>query len=114
MHELSLAEEVVSIVERHARGSRVSAIVLEIGTLAQVEVDALRFALESVQKGTLAEGARVDIESVEGRARCRACGAEQRLETLYDPCERCGSSDREVLCGREFRVLRISLAGSSR
>lgn len=109
MHELSLAEEIVSIVARHARGAPVRAIVLEIGTLALVEVDALRFALESVQKGTVAEGARIDVEIVEGRARCGACGAEQAIETLYDPCGACGAFERDVLAGKEFRVARIAL-----
>lgn len=109
MHELSLAEEIVAIVERHARGASVRTIVLEIGTLAQVELDALRFALASVQKGTVAEAARVEIQVIEARARCRACGAEQAIETLYDPCEVCGGFEREVLAGKEFRVARIAL-----
>lgn len=109
MHELSLAEEIVAIVERHAGGASVRTIVLEIGTLAQVELDALRFALASVQKGTIAEGARVELHEIEARARCRACGAEQAIETLYDPCGACGGFERELLAGKEFRVARIVL-----
>jgi len=62
MHEMSLAESVREIVDETARANgarRVAAVRLEIGALAQVEVEAMRFAFDVVKRGSLADGARL-------------------------------------------------------
>jgi hydrogenase nickel incorporation protein HypA/HybF len=56
MHELSIAEAVVAIAERHATGGRVAVVELAIGRLRQVVPSALSFAFELVAVGTPAEG----------------------------------------------------------
>ena len=42
--------------------SRVTAVRLEIGRLAQVEIEAMRLAFEVVKRGSLADAARLDTE----------------------------------------------------
>ena len=62
MHEMSLAEGVRTIIEDAAatNGFRsVRAVVLEIGELAAVEADALRFCLDVVLADTVAAGAAI-------------------------------------------------------
>ena len=81
MHELSLAESALQIIEESARAEgfcRVRTVVLEIGQLASVEVEALRFCFDAVLRGSLAEGAALEIIEVPGvggassaRRRCR-------------------------------------------
>ena len=76
MHELSLAEGVREIVDETARSNgaaRVTAVRLEIGRLAQVEIDALRFAFEVVKRGSLADAARLEIVECDGTAWCMRC-----------------------------------------
>ena len=54
MHEVSLAAGVLQLVEDAAgreHFSRVAALRLEVGQLAGVEVEALRFALEAIAPG---------------------------------------------------------------
>lgn len=107
MHEMSLAEGVRGIVEDAAQAQgfgRVHSVVLEIGALAAVEVEALRFCLEAVLRGTCAEGARIDVETVPGRGACARCGDTLPLERLYDPCPRCGSYDVRATGGTGMRV----------
>ena len=73
MHEMSLAEGMLQLVEDGARrnaAGAVKAVWLEIGTLAQVEVDALRFCFDAVTRGTLAQGARLEIVDTPGAAWC--------------------------------------------
>ena len=46
MHEMSLAEGILQLIEETTRGEnlkRVSAVYLELGQLASVDVEALRF-----------------------------------------------------------------------
>lgn len=112
MHELALAEEVSRIVEdaAAARGAtEVGRIVLEIGQLAMVEVDALNFCLASVLRDGCARRARIDVELVPGRGRCGACGSEAALAQRYDPCPACGAHALEPTAGTCMRVREIEL-----
>lgn len=71
MHEMSLAEETVRIIEDVARRDgfvRVRAVFVEIGCDAFVMPDALAFCFESAAKGGIAEGARLEIAKASGDA----------------------------------------------
>ena len=112
MHEMSLAEGVRGIVEDAARAqsfARVRAVVLEIGQLAAVEVDALRFCLDVVLRDTLAEGARIDVHSVPGTGWCMHCADTVAITQLYDACPRCGSHQVQATGGTEMRVKELEV-----
>lgn len=107
MHELSLAESALGLIEEAARRegfARVRVVRMEIGALSCVEADALRFAFDSATLGTCAEGARLDILTVPGEGECGACGIRIAMETLYDLCPQCETRPLKVLRGTEMRV----------
>lgn len=113
MHEMSLAESVVQIVETTARAndsSAVRAVWLELGALSHVEHEALRFSFDVVKRGTVADGARLEIRITPGRAWCMPCGDSVELARLGDPCPRCGSHQLQVTQGEEMRVKEIEVA----
>lgn len=66
MHELSVTREIVSIACSAASGQRVHGISVVVGTLSCVSPDALAFCFDVVARGTLAEGARLDIRRTDG------------------------------------------------
>lgn len=71
MHELSLAAELLTLIEPAAQrhgARRVASVRLELGAAACVEDDALAFAFDAVTRGSCAEGARLDIARVPGCA----------------------------------------------
>jgi hydrogenase nickel incorporation protein HypA/HybF len=77
MHEVSLIESVVALVEDEQRKqdfSRVRLIRLRVGALGHAEPDALRFCFDAVTRGTIADGARLEIEMVPGEGKCFDCG----------------------------------------
>jgi hydrogenase nickel incorporation protein HypA/HybF len=104
MHELSLAESIVDIAVRHARGRRVTRVEVAVGHLRQVVPSALSFAFELVAQGTPVEGADLVLEEVPARVRCGTCDAESRLDGFPLICRGCGSSDVEVVAGEELVV----------
>jgi len=104
MHELSLAEAIVTVVERHARGRRVTRVEVAVGHLRQVVPPALAFAFELVAKGTVAEGAELALTEVPAAGRCRSCGAGSELAAFPFTCRACGAWDVEVTAGEELRV----------
>lgn len=112
MHEMSLAERVVQIIEEQARQQafrRVREMRLEIGRLAGVEVEALRFALEVVSRGTLADGARITIIDTAGEGWCLECSAAVPLAARFDPCPHCGGYGVQPTAGTEMRVKELDV-----
>lgn len=112
MHEMSLAEGIRGIVEdaaREHRAARVAKVVLEIGELAAVEVEALRFCLDVVLKDSVADGAAVDIEAVPGSGWCMQCAATVPIAQRYDACPQCGSYQVQPTGGTEMRVKELAL-----
>ena len=107
MHEMSLAESVLVIVEESARReglSKVKEVRLSIGRLAAVEAEALRFCFDAVVRGSVAEGAVLAIEETPGSAWCFGCSASVPVAARGDACPRCGGDRLQVNGGTEMRV----------
>lgn len=107
MHEMSLAESVLQIVEDAARAqsfARVRTVFIEIGQLASVEPEAMRFCFDAVARGTLAEGARFEVIEVAGAGLCGNCHETVPFAALYDPCPVCGAYSVQATGGSEMRV----------
>ena len=109
MHELAIAESVVDIAVRHARGRRVVKVELEVGHLRQVVPAALEFAFELVAKGTAVDGAELCMREVPAAGRCRSCGADTPLPAFPLACQSCAGLDVEVTQGEELRVESLDL-----
>jgi hydrogenase nickel incorporation protein HypA/HybF len=77
--------------------------------MAGVEVDALRFCLDVVARGTLAEAARLEIVATEGRGFCLQCGKPVAVAARYDACPECGSYQVQVTGGDEMRVKELEV-----
>ena len=112
MHEMALAESVREIVDDTARAhgaSRVRVVRLEIGKLAQVELDALRFAFDVVKRGSAAHDARLDIVETDASAWCLRCAETVTIVQRGEPCPRCGSHQLQVSGGDAMRVLDLEI-----
>jgi hydrogenase nickel incorporation protein HypA/HybF len=109
MHELGLAQEIVEQVSARAEGARVVRVVLEIGKLAAVLPDALRFCFDLAAEETPVAGASLVIIETPGRARCRACGGDVLLERPFGRCT-CTSTDLEWLSGEELIIKEFEVA----
>ena len=69
MHEMSICEGILTVMEEQAsiqQFKRVISVWLEIGPLAGVEIEALRFGFDVVTRNSLAEGARLEIIEMSG------------------------------------------------
>ncbi|MGA7594464.1 MAG: hydrogenase maturation nickel metallochaperone HypA, partial [Gallionella sp.] len=61
---MSIAESVLQIIEDKAKSdgyARVKTVWLEIGQLAGVEAESLRFCFDAVTRDSVARGARLEI-----------------------------------------------------
>ena len=112
MHEISLMESVVALIEdeRRKQGfSRVRAIRLKVGTLGHAEPEALRFCFDAVTRGTIADGARLDIDIVPGEGWCSGCSRTVPLEERFAACPLCGNAPVQMTAGDELRVAELEV-----
>jgi len=108
MHELSLAESLVDLVEKRV-DRPVKTVRLEVGALTCVTPEALISCFEVCVRGTRLEGAILDIVAIPARARCRTCGTESAVDGRIPLCG-CGSADLAWVSGTELRVRDVDLA----
>ena len=112
MHELSLCENIVQIIEEQAKiqgYSRVKTVWLEVGGLAGVETEALRFGFDVVTKNSVAEGALLEILTAPGLAWCMHCAETVAIEHRYDECPSCGGYQLQVSGGDELRIKELEV-----
>lgn len=112
MHEMSLAEGIRGIIEEAARAqsfTRVRTVVLEVGELSAVEVEALRFCLDAVLRDTVAAGATLTVDVVPGKGWCMLCADTVEIHHLYDACPTCGSYQVQATGGTEMRVKELEV-----
>jgi len=111
MHEMSLVESLVALVEQESRRqafSRVRVVRLQVGVLGHAEPDALRFCFDAIARGTVAQGARLEIDLRAAEGWCRACRRGARLEDRFDDCELCGGPMR-MTAGDELRLTELEV-----
>jgi hydrogenase nickel incorporation protein HypA/HybF len=112
MHEMSLCESVLQILEQQAEAQqyrKVKTVWLEIGALAGVEIEALRFSFDIVMQGSLADQARLEIIEVPGQAWCLPCGRNVAVQQLYDQCPHCGSHQLQINGGDQMRIKELEV-----
>lgn len=109
MHELSICTSLVSIVEQHAGGRPVERVLLDIGHLRQVIPETLAYSWEIVTAGTALDGSVLEINHIAAVIECRTCGESTTIDLPVFRCP-CGSTDTELLAGRELLVRSLELA----
>ncbi|UJP04862.1 MAG: hydrogenase maturation nickel metallochaperone HypA [Nitrosomonas sp.] len=114
MHELSLAEHLLHIIEDAAqqqRFSRVKAVWLEIGELACVEPASLRFYFDVVTRDSIAHQAALHIIDIPGQAHCSACGKHCAISSYHAMCPHCSCSGTglTVTQGEAMRIKELEV-----
>lgn len=112
MHEVSIMEEAVRLAVDAANTSgagRVTCLRLRVGSLSGVVPEALRFAFDVVCRGTLAEGANLEIEPVTVTSWCPACHAEFSGTDFYNECPRCHQVSGDLQRGCEIEIATVEM-----
>ena len=112
MHELAVTESLLEIALRHAReadAERITRLNVVIGELSSIVDESVQFYWDIVSEGTLAEGAELHFERVEGALRCLDCGHTFPLRGKDFVCPKCGASRVSAVGGDEFRLESIEI-----
>ena len=112
MHEISIAANIIEIVEDTVyenSADKVTLIEIEIGEMSGVMIDSLKLALEISVKGTLMENTEIKIFNINGETQCNQCGNIFPINDLYTPCPLCDSYDNKIIKGNELKIKSITL-----
>ena len=116
MHELSICLALISQVNRIAReqnAHRADRIVVKIGPLSGVEPDLLRSAFPLAATGTVAEKARLVIETTPVVVHCTRCSEDSEVSPNRLICPRCGDFRTHVTVGEDMVLQTLELCAAS-
>lgn len=110
MHELTLIQNIIEIVlsemQKHQL-TRIDKIHLRIGELRQVVPAAMHFSFQCLRKDTPLNGAELVIEILPLRGCCQHCKREFLMKNTLGNCLFCGSSEIEIISGKELEIKEI-------
>jgi hydrogenase nickel incorporation protein HypA/HybF len=110
MHELSVAENILEIVKENlSTTGSVKKVKVRIGKLANIIPDSLEFCFDAITRGTVFEGAKLEIEGVNIVVRCESCGVDSEVESYFFQCKKCGNTDVKIVSGNELRVVELEI-----
>lgn len=107
MHEMSLMDGVVKALRKSAQEnsiSKINRVKLVVGKMTAALPSALEFAFEILSRGTLMEGAELEIEEQEIVGKCAACAKEFKCGPYVFVCPDCGHTRVEIISGRDLYI----------
>lgn len=119
MHEFSMAQGILNAVLETAEANnaiKVTDIVIEIGRLAMLNPEQLKFMLDVLVEDTIAADANIVLEDIDVEIKCYNCDYEGVGNVddsdHYAPmilCPKCESHRVNVLNGKDVTVRSISV-----
>ena len=113
MHEFGIAEAIVKAVLAEVRkldnGAKLTCVKVVIGKLQEIVPENLTFAYETLAKGTLTEGSKLEIIDIPVTVKCNACGWEGEVAGIAFVCGNCESHDVRVVKGMELYLDKLEV-----
>ncbi|MFP4392353.1 MAG: hydrogenase maturation nickel metallochaperone HypA [Desulfohalobiaceae bacterium] len=116
MHEMSIAQSLLDIIEQEMAKNQVhilEEVKVQVGELSSVVPSALEFAFQSLIQESQYPQARLILERIPVRLCCSKCGTSYEPELqqgllLHRACPHCGQSQgQSILQGRELHIEHI-------
>jgi hydrogenase nickel incorporation protein HypA/HybF len=110
MHEFGIATEIVNVVKETVESrpvKRLVSVTVEVGQLAMVNPEQLKFSFEIITEGGPFEGAEMRVETHPAVAKCK-CGFEGALGDEDYVCPKCGGM-YELLSGRDICIKNLEV-----
>lgn len=112
MHELSLAHNLVEIIQQNVESNQlcnVKEIRLKIGEFSGVVVDSLIFSYNIITENTELSKSKLIIEEIPFKLKCNDCGNITANQFGFRECSNCNSFNTEILSGEEMNLSEIIL-----
>jgi hydrogenase nickel incorporation protein HypA/HybF len=112
MHELPITEQIVKIAVEHgqkARASKIEKVRIVVGERSGYIGESIMMYFDIISKGTLCDGAELEIETVKPKLRCPECKTLFERQPMRFDCPACGADGEPTEIGREFYIDSITV-----
>lgn len=112
MHELAVTQSILNIALENAQkvdAKQITGINLQVGQMARLVDDSIQFYWDILSEGTIAIGAKLNIERMPIEMRCFDCGQIFFPSPDTFDCPECSSIRVQVIQGDEMRVVSIDV-----
>jgi len=112
MHEMSIAQNIVSIVDETLAGEkyqRLREVVVDVGELVAVVPESLEFCYMVITEKTKFQDSKLTIRVLPLVGKCRKCQAESKVERFDFVCAKCQARDLEIIQGEELHISHLEV-----
>jgi hydrogenase nickel incorporation protein HypA/HybF len=112
MHELSIAQEILGIVNQHVldpKPNTVKSVRVKVGKLSNILTDSLTFCFDAITSDTPLSGVRLEVIEIPVKINCTSCNRESEIEPPVFACPICGNNQIRIVSGTELQVDEIEL-----
>lgn len=112
MHELSIAQNVIKIVQdemQRCGAKSLKSVRLKIGTMSAIVPDSLSFCFGLITEGTEFERTELIMDIIPLKGFCHDCKNEFEIEDYAFECPSCRSTKIKTVSGRELDIVEIEV-----
>ena len=112
MHEMSIAKNMIDIIENEMRRHNAKvlrSVHVNVGRFSSIVPEALSFCFEIMTKDTDIDGARLVIDIIPLMGRCVSCNKEFEITDYSFLCPFCGGIKVDTISGQELSVVGIEV-----
>ncbi len=112
MHEMSIAQSIVSIVDdtlAKEQYEHLREVVVDIGELVAVVPESLEFCYMVITEKTKFQDSKLTINILPLVGRCRNCHSESKVEGFDFVCSECSGRDLEIIQGEELNISHLEV-----
>lgn len=116
MHELSIAQNIIQIVNNCVEKDKlglVEKIYLKLGLLSNVLADSLHFSFNSIVENTPLQNSKLNIEILPIKIKCNECDEINSTGDFIFVCPTCNSPSISIISGDEMIISSIHLKDES-
>lgn len=113
MHEVAIMEQTLAIALQKAKeqgANHIHRIKMKVGADSGVVPEALEFAFDVVIAGTIATGAKFEIDYLPVRCYCHHCSEEFAPETWFYECPQCSQPSLDIRQGKELELTSLEVS----
>ena len=112
MHEMSIAQSIISIVDETLERERYQVlreVVVEVGELVAVVPESLEFCYKAITENTKYQDSKLIINILPLMGRCRNCDAMSQVERFDFVCSKCQGRDLDIIQGQELNICHLEV-----
>lgn len=107
MHEMSIAQSILDIVQEYMEkedNKRLVEVAVEIGELVAVVPDSLKFCFDALVDNTPFQGSKLNVKILPLTGSCLTCDHEFKIKDFIFICPKCHSSQIHTRQGQELKI----------